>query len=116
MIVSQRIKPPYNISSPILQYLTFISQKIGKVNDKYLIKTNQTLRKQNQIKTIHFSLRIEENTLTEDQSTAILENKKVVGPEKDILDVLNALEVYKNTYKLKPYREKDFLTVHKLLM
>lgn len=110
------MKPLYEITAEILKYITSISEKIGEVNAKYLIKTNPTLRKQNQIKTIHSSLSIEGNTLTEEQITAILENKRVVGPEKDILEVLNALEVYKNINKLKPEREKDFLKAHKLLL
>lgn len=110
------MKPPYEITTQILKYITSISEKIGEVNAKYLIKTNPTLRKQNQIKTIHSSLRIEGNTLTEEQITAILENKRVVGPEKDILEVLNAFEVYKNINKLKPESEKDFLKAHQLLL
>lgn len=110
------MKPPYEITAKILKYITSISLKIGEINAKYLIKTNPTLRKQNQIKTIHSSLSIEGNTLTEEQITAILENKRVVGPEKDIIEVLNALEVYKNINKLKPQNEKDFLKAHKLLL
>ena len=110
------MKPPYEITSEILKFITSISEKIGEVNAKFLIKTNPTLRKQNQIKTIHSSLSIEGNTLTEEQITAILENKRVVGPEKDILEVLNALEVYKSINKLKPNNEKDFLNAHKLLL
>ena len=110
------MKPPYEITTQILKYITSISEKIGEVNAKYLIKTNPTLRKQNQIKTIHSSLSIEGNTLTEEQITAIIENKRVIGPEKDIIEVLNALEVYKSINKLKPYKEKDFLNAHKLLL
>lgn len=110
------MKPPYEISAEILKYLTQISEKIGEINAKYLIKTNPTLRKQNQIKTIHSSLSIEGNTLTEAQITAIIENKRVVGPEKDITEVINALEVYKNINKLKPYNEKDFFKAHQLLL
>lgn len=110
------MKPSYDITTQILKLISTISEKIGEVNAKYLVKTNPTLRKQNQIKTIHSSLSIEGNTLTEEQITAILENKRVVGPEKDILEVLNALEVYKNINKLKPEKEKDFLKAHKLLL
>ncbi|MET3732724.1 Fic family protein [Moheibacter stercoris] len=110
------MKPPYEITPEILKYITSIALKIGEVNAKYLIKTNPTLRKQNQIKTIHSSLSIEGNTLTKEQITAILENKRVIGPEKDILEVLNALDVYKNINKLKPESEKDFLKAHKLLL
>jgi Fic family protein len=110
------MKPPYEITAEILKYISSISLKIGELNAKFLIKTNPTLRKQNQIKTIHSSLSIEGNTLTEEQITAILENKRVVGPEKDILEVLNALDVYKNINKLRPESEKDFLKAHKLLL
>lgn len=110
------MKTPYEIKTEILKYITSISLKIGELNAKYLIKTNPTLRKQNQIKTIHSSLSIEGNTLTEEQISEILENKRVVGPEKDILEVLNALDVYKKINKLKPENEKDFLKAHKLLL
>ncbi|MGG5507125.1 MULTISPECIES: Fic family protein [unclassified Myroides] len=110
------MKPPYEITAAILKYISSISEKIGAVNAKYIIKTNPTLRKQNQIKTIHSSLRIEGNTLTEEQITAIIENKRVVGPEKDILEVLNALEVYKNINNLHPEKERDFLKAHQLLL
>lgn len=110
------MKPPYEISSLILKYISSISEKIGEVNAKYLVKTNPTLRKQNQIKTIHSSLSIEGNTLSEEQITAIIENKRVVGPQKDIIEVLNALEVYKNLNTLKYHSEKDFLNAHRVLM
>ena len=110
------MKPPYEISIEILKYISQISEKIGEINAKYLIKTNPTLRKQHQIKTIHSTLSIEGNTLTEEQITAIIENKRVVGPEKDITEVINALGVYKNINKLKPHNEKEFLKAHKLLL
>lgn len=96
--------------------ITSISQKIGEVNAKHLVRQNPKLRKQNQIKTIHSSLRIEGNTLSEEQITSIIENKRVVGPEKDIKEVLNALEVYKELKNFKYNSEKDFLKAHQLLM
>lgn len=110
------MKPPYEITPKILKCISSIAEKIGEVNAKYLVKTNPTLRKQNQIKTIHSSLHIEGNTLSEEQITAILENKRVIGPQKDIIEVLNALEVYKNLNALKYHSEKDFLKAHKMLM
>lgn len=119
MIVSNdsiKMKPPYEITPEILKLIVSVSEKIGEVNAKYLVKQNPTLRKQNKIKTIHSSLSIEGNTLSEEQITAILENKRVVGPQKDIIEVLNALEVYDNLSSLKYQSEKDFLKAHKLLM
>lgn len=110
------MRPPYQITAEILKLITLISLKIGEVNAKYLIKANPTLRKQNQIKTIHSSLSIEGNTLTEEQITAIINNKRVVGPQKDIQEVVNALEVYRQLQRFKYDNEKDFLKAHKLLL
>lgn len=110
------MKPPYDLTPAILKLITSISEKIGAVNAKLIVNQNPKLRKQNQIKIIHSSLSIEGNTLSEDQITAIIENKRVVGPEKDIIEVLNALETYKNLKQWKPSSEKDFLKAHKMLM
>ncbi len=114
MILS--MKPPYEITSKILQFVTQISEKIGEINANLLDKPSPTLRKQNRIKTIHNSLKIEGNTLTEKQITAILENKRVIGPEKDIKEVINTIEVYNNIENFKYHNEKDFLKAHKTIM
>ncbi len=92
MIVS--MKPPYDITPLILKLISSVSEKIGEVNANYLNKQSPQLRKQNKICTIHSSLQIEGNILSQDQITAIIENKRIVGPEKDILEVLNAINVY----------------------
>jgi len=110
------MKPPYEITSKILQFVTQISEKIGEINANLLDKPSPTLRKQNRIKTIHNSLKIEGNTLTEKQITAILENKRVIGPEKDIKEVINTIEVYNNIENFKYHNEKDFLKAHKTIM
>jgi Fic family protein len=115
MIVS-RIKPPYEITSSILKLITSISEKVGEVNANLLNKPSPKLRKQNRIKTIHSSLKIEGNTLTEEQITALLENKKVIGPKKDVLEVLNAINIYENLDQYNPSNEKSFLKAHKDLM
>ncbi len=114
MILS--MKPPYEITSLILKLIASISEKIGQVNAVYLVKQSPQLRKQNRIKTIHSSLQIEGNTLTEEQITAIIENKRVLAPQKDIAEVLNALKVYDKLKTFKPHSEKSFLEAHQILM
>lgn len=74
------------------------------------------LRKVNRIKTIHASLEIEGNTLSLDQVTAILENKRVAGPQKDILEVQNAIAVYAQLNQLNPYSLDSFCEAHRILM
>ena len=114
MIVS--MKPPYDITPKILKLISSISEKIGEVNANYLTKQSPQLRKQNRIKTIHSSLRIEGNTLTEEQITALIENKRVIGPEKDVLEVLNAIKVYEKLDRYKFSSDKSFLKAHLELM
>jgi len=114
MIVS--MKPPYDITPKVLKLISSISEKIGEVNANYLSRQSPQLRKQNRIKTIHSSLQIEGNTLTEVQITALIENKRVVGPQKDILEVLNAIKVYEKLDKYDFLSEKSFLKAHQVLM
>ena len=106
------MKPPYELTTEILKLVASISQKIGEVNARFLFKTNPILRKQNRIKTIHSSLQIEGNTLSELQITEIIENKKVIGPKKDILEVTNAIEVYSQLKVFNYQNEKDFHQCH----
>lgn len=110
------MKPPYDITPLILKLVSSISEKIGVVNANYLNRQSPQLRKQNKIKTIHHSLKIEGNTLTENQITALLENKRVVGSEKDITEVLNAVRIYESLETYIATSEKSFLDAHKTLM
>tara|TARA_R110002126_G_scaffold291415_2_gene452303 strand:- start:82417 stop:83370 length:954 start_codon:yes stop_codon:yes gene_type:complete len=110
------MQPPYSITPTILKKITSISEKIGAINANYLNKPKAELRKQNKIKTIHSSLQIEGNTLSEKQITALLENKRVIGPQKDVQEVLNAIAVYDNLQNYKPNSSKSFLKAHKTLL
>ncbi len=110
------MKPPYEITTKILRLISSISEKIGEVNANYVGSPSPRLRKQNKIKTIHSSLKIEGNSLSEEQITALVENKRVIGAKKDIIEVNNAINVYDNIKSLKPYSYKSFLNAHKTLM
>lgn len=113
---TKKMKPPYDITPKILKLIASISEKLGEVNANFLNKPSQQLRKQNKIKTIHSSLKIEGNTLTEEQITALLDKKRVIGPKKDVQEVLNAIDVYDNIANYNPVEEKSFLMAHKNLM
>lgn len=110
------MKPPYDITPKILKLITSISEKLGAVNANYLNKQSPQLRKQNRIKTIYSSLQIEGNTLTEEQITALIANKRIIGPKKDVLEVLNAIKVYEKLNFFKFHSEVSFLKVHLELM
>ena len=63
------MRPPYTITDKILHLVADISEKMGEINAGHLYKSPTELRKKNRIKTIHSSLEIEGNTLTEEQIT-----------------------------------------------
>ena len=110
------MKPPYDITPSILKLIASISSKLGEVNATYLSKQSPQLRKQNRIKTIHSSLQIEGNTLSQEQITALIENKKIIGPKKDVLEVLNAIELYEQLTHFNFTSDKHFLKAHEILM
>ncbi len=110
------MNPPYDLTPKILKLISSISQKIGVVNSNYLSRPSPQLRKQNRIKTIQSSLQIEGNTLTTEQITALIENKIVIGPQKDILEVLNAIKVYEKLNQYNFLSENNFLKAHQKLM
>ena len=100
------MKPPYQITDKILKLVVPISEKLGEINAIHLYKPPTELRKKNRIKTIQSSLEIEGNTLTEEQITALLENKRILAPKKDILEVQNAIKVYEQINRLNPNQLK----------
>lgn len=110
------MNPPYEITSDIIKRIASISEKIGQINAKFLDRPSPKLRKENRIKTIYSSLSIEGNTLTLEQITALIENKRIIGPEKDVNEVINAIKVYDLLNTFDPNSSKSFLKAHEILM
>lgn len=110
------MKPPYQITNKIIELVASVSEKIGEINSAYLYKPPTELRKRNRIKTIHYSLGIEGNSLSLEQVTAILDNKRVIAPPKDILEVKNAIKVYENFNSFNPTSLTSFCKAHGMLM
>ncbi|MEZ4988410.1 MAG: Fic family protein [Saprospiraceae bacterium] len=106
----------YEGTSKIINLSIEVGKLIGIVDSTYLRKPQTNLRRDNRIKTIQSSLMIEGNTLSLDQVTAIFENKKIIGPAKDIKEVQNAIEVYSNLRNFDPYSEESYLLAHSILM
>jgi Fic family protein len=110
------MKLSYQISNKIIELIASISEKIGEVNSAYLYKPPTELRKRNRIKTIQSSLGIEGNSLSLEQVTALLDNKRVIAPKKDILEVKNAIKVYENLDSFNPTSLTSFCKAHGVLM
>lgn len=108
-------KPPFEITTRIIDYVAEIAELVGKISATSSLSTNPTLRRINRIRTIHGSLAIEQNTLSLDQVTAVLNGKHVLAPPKDIAEVKNAYEIYECLEKLDPYSLDDLLTAHGIM-
>ena len=108
--------PPFTITTKIIDLISRISEKVGEINSLENSPHRVELRKQNRIKTIHSSLAIENNSLSIEQITAIIEGKRVLGSPNEIMEVKNAIQSYELLLSLNPYEEKDLLKAHSLMM
>nr|WP_084762274.1 Fic family protein [Treponema medium] len=109
-------EPPFKITSKAINFISQISEKIGEIHNLENTVHSVQLRKKNRIKTIHSSLAIENNSLTIEQMTAIIEGKRVLGSPNEIWEVKNAVQAYELLLTLNPYQEKDLLQAHRLMM
>ena len=109
-------EPPFKITSQIIDLISQISESVGEINSLENSPRQVELRKENRIKTIHSSLAIENNSLSIEQITAIIEGKRVLGNPNEIQEVKNALQAYELLLTLNPYEEKELLKAHKLMM
>lgn len=105
-------KPPFEITNTILDEIAEIAELVGHVNASFGLSTNPTLRRTNRIRTIYSSLAIEQNTLSLEQVTAVLNGKHIIAPPKDISEVKNAYEIYEIMDSLDPYSPEDLLRAH----
>jgi Fic family protein len=111
-----KYQPPYSITPAIVNLIAEISEMIGRYN--VLAEQNLTprLRRENRIRTIQASLAIENNTLTLEQVTAVIEGRQVLGHPREIQEVRNAFASYEAMEGWDASIEKDLLAAHELLM
>lgn len=100
----------------MLRLTASVSEKIGEIKAAKLIKPPTELRKRNRIKSIQSSLEIEGNTLTVEQITDLINNKRVLAPQKDLIEVKNAIELYEKIKEFNPYALESLCRAHGILM
>ena len=108
-------KPPFEITNAMIDHVAEIAELVGRLTSTNQLSANPTLRRTNRIRTIHGSLAIEQNTLTLEQVTAVLNGKQVLAPPKDIAEVKNAYEIYERLDELDPYSVDDLMTAHGIM-
>ena len=114
--MSDEYVPPFQITEEITNLTIEIGQYVGSITAFEELHPNPVLRRENRIRSIHSSLAIEQNTLTLDQVTDVVDGKRVLGPPQDIREVKNAYEVYDIVASFDPYSVKDLLRAHKIMM
>lgn len=116
MSASSKYQPPYTITPTVLNLVAEIGELIGRYT--VLAEQNLTprLRRENRIRTIQASLAIENNALTLEQVTAVIDGKRVLGLPREIQEVRNAFAAYEAMENWQPSSEADLLSVHRLLM
>ncbi len=108
--------PPFQMTDNIMNLLAETSEQIGWIKFLSHGNLNSHLRKENRIRTIHSSLAIEQNSLTLEQVTAILDGKRILGNPNEIREVKNAYATYEMMLELNPYSVDDLLEAHKQMM
>jgi len=108
-------KPPFDITNAMLDEIAEIAELVGHVNATVGLSTNPKLRRTNRIRSVYSSLAIEQNTLSLEQVTAVLNGKRVIAPPKDIAEIKNAYEIYEMMDSLNPYSVDDLLNAHAVM-
>lgn len=108
--------PPFTVSAKAINLIAEISAQIERYSIRMERGDSLRLRKVNRVKTVHSSLAIEGNILSEGDVTAILEGKPVIAPERQILEVKNAIKTYGLYSSLDPFSIEDLLRAHRTMM
>ncbi len=108
--------PPFQVTEEITNLTIEIGQYAGFTTAFEELHPNPVLRRENRIRSIHSSLAIEQNTLTLNQVSDVIDGKRVFGPPQDIREVKNAYEVYDAVSSFDPYSVKDLLRAHQIMM
>lgn len=107
--------PPFTITNIMLDRISSIMKKIGKMDNYKELNKMPVLRRNNRIKSIHSSLAIEANSLSFDQVKDIINGKVVVGPKNEIQEVQNAYNAYLKMKEVNPYSIIDLKKIHEVL-
>lgn len=107
--------PPFTITNRILSLVSVISEKIGCVTATGSLETKPHLRKNNRIRSIHSSLKIEANSLSLGQVRDVINGKTVLGEQREIQEVKNAFAAYERMDEIDPYSIRDLKRFHGIM-
>ena len=104
--------PPYTITNQMLSLVADISEKLGKVSISNSLEAKPHLRRNNRIKSIQSSLKIEANSLSLGQVRDVIDGHLVLGEQKEIQEVKNAYAAYERLPNIDPYQLSQLKELH----
>ena len=108
-------QPLYTITNQILAYVSSISEKIGNISATHNLESKPHLRRNNRIRSIHSSLKIEANSLSLGQVRDVINGKIVLGKQKEIQEVKNAFDAYERIKEIDPYDIEELKKSHGIM-
>ena len=108
----ERYEPPFEITNRMLNRVSSISEKLGRIETRRTLERQPHLRRNNRIQSVHSSLKIEANSLSLDSVRDVLNEREVIGPAKEIQEVKNAFAAYDQINAVDPYSLDDLLRLH----
>lgn len=112
----EEYNPPFTITNEILSYVSSISEKIGRITATNNLENKPHLRRNNRIKSIHSSLKIEANSLSLGQVRDVINGKTVLGEQKEIQEVKNAYAAYEQFSEIDPYNINHLKLFHGIMI
>ena len=109
-------RPPFELTDEMLELTVAISEKLGQLTNLDNLDKLPRLRRVNRIMSIHSSLAIENNTLSLQQVTDVIDGKRVLGAQEDIRAVNNAFAAYRELGNIDAFSLNDLLRIHGLMM
>lgn len=107
--------PPYTISNRMLELVSVISEKVGKISSYKELESKLHLRKNNRIRSIHSSLKIEANSLTLSEVRDVINGHIVLGDQKEIQEVKNAYAAYEKIKEIEPSSITELKKIHGIM-
>jgi len=114
--------PPHTLTPLILSQVAEICGQVGRLDNssgsdqENWGSRSPHLRKDNRIRSIHSSLAIENNSLSLDQVTAVIDGKQVLGLAREVQEVHNAFAAYESLSRWHPAKVDDLLMAHGLIL
>ena len=107
--------PPYTISNHMLELVSSISEKVGRITSHKDLEAKPHLRRNNRIRSIHSSLKIEANSLSLDEVRDVINGHIVLGDKKEIQEVKNAYAAYDEISKIDPGSIEELKRIHGIM-